>query len=184
MVGAKFFTGWPSTSKIVSPGRKPAFHAGPSGPPSRSLWNCRSRCSACRRPRPRTAKTTASRKLNNGPANATMILSSGETLGNCSVGVSDLAFDGLHGGHLRQGDVAAGGIQPSAYSTPLIFRLPDRLAKPDGKAIDLQAAPFRRQKMPQLVDADEQVEKQHHFQRDKNVPQNGHVIPPPNTGTN
>ena len=25
----KYFTGWPSTSRILSPGRKPAFQAGP-----------------------------------------------------------------------------------------------------------------------------------------------------------
>ena len=31
--GAKCFTGWPSISTIVSPGRKPAFHAGPARAP-------------------------------------------------------------------------------------------------------------------------------------------------------
>jgi len=46
---------------------------------------------------------------------------------------------------------------------------PNRFAEPDGEALDLQPAPARREKMTEFVDADEQVEQQHHFQRHEDV---------------
>ena len=89
-VAIKCFTGCPSTSKIVSPGCRPAFQAGP-------VWSTQPIMAAVSAsllglPTLQTmkAKKTASKKLNSGPANATMILSNGETLGSVSAGSSVL----------------------------------------------------------------------------------------------
>ena len=67
-------------------------------------------------------------------------------------------------------------MEPSDIFNAIDFLFPDRFAKPDGKALDFQAAPFRRQEMPQLVNRNEQVEEQHHFQRDENISQNRHYF--------
>src|ERR1035437_3907382 len=95
-VGAKWWTGCPSTSRIVSPGRRPAAQAG-AGLPFASVGTTQPTVvvlSASVEGLPTlqttTAKPSASRKLNSGPANATMILSSGETLGSFSASASTL----------------------------------------------------------------------------------------------
>ena len=80
-----------------------------------------------------------------------------------------LAFDGFHRGHLRQRDVAAGGNPAEGVFDVADFLLPDGLAEPDGEAVHLQTAPLGGEEMAQLVNTDEQVEQQHHFQRHEDV---------------
>src|ERR1035437_2597944 len=88
--GEKCFTAWPSTSRIVSPGRRPAFPAGPVGSTQPTTVELSASLLGLPTPQTTTANSIASKKLNSGPANATMILSSGETGGNWSAGVSVL----------------------------------------------------------------------------------------------
>ena len=68
----------------MSPGRKPAFHAGPFWSTQPIIVELLSALLGLPTPQTTNAKKIASKKLNSGPANATMILSSGETLGSAS----------------------------------------------------------------------------------------------------
>src|SRR6266567_2076407 len=85
-----------------------------------------------------TAKTKASEKLNSGPANATIILSSAETGGNAS--------------------------QAKIHSVDFLF--PDGFAKPDAESIDHQSTPTRGQVVAQLVNNNQEIERHPHFQPD------------------
>ena len=80
-----------------------------------------------------------------------------------------LALDGLHGRHLRERDVPAKRNRAEdIFDTPnLLF--PQGLAEPDRKALYFQPAPAGGQKMAQLMDADDQVENQDHFQGNEDV---------------
>src|SRR5450755_1404994 len=87
-VGRKFFTGWPSTSKMVSPGRNPADQPGPVGSTQPTTVELFTSLLGLPTLQTTTANAMASKKLNSGPAKATMILSSGATFGSCSAGSS------------------------------------------------------------------------------------------------
>ena len=86
-----------------------------------------------------------------------------------------LALDAFHRGHLRQRNVAAerDGVEDVFDVADFLF--PQRGAKPDGEALHFQPAPARGEKMAQLVNANEQVEEQHHFKRNQDIMQNCHV---------
>jgi hypothetical protein len=47
---------------------------------------------------------------------------------------------------------------------------PQRFAKPDAKFLDIKATPARREKMPELMHDDEQIEKDQNFEEDENDP--------------
>ena len=105
-----------------------------------------------------------------------MILSRAESWRQGLARAFALAFDGFHRGHLRQGDVAAGGDAAEGVFDAVDLGLPDRLAEPDGEAVNLQAAPARGQEVAELMHEDEQVEKRQHFQRNQDRFQNGHIL--------
>ena len=86
--GEKWCTGCPSISKRVSPGRRPAFQAGPDGSTQPTVVEVSAPLVGFPTPQTMTAKNRARAKLNSGPANATMILSRGDTLGSGVVAAS------------------------------------------------------------------------------------------------
>ena len=106
------------------------------------------------------AKKSARPKLKRGPAKATMIFCHGGRGREFLAGRVGLALDGLHGRHLRQRDVTAGGNGAEDVIDAVDFLRPERLAEPDGKLIDPEPAPFRGEEMAQLVDDDQDVKKE------------------------
>ena len=73
------------------------------------------------------------------------------------------AFDGFHGGHLREGDVTAAGDGAEDVFDAVDFLRPKRLAEPDGELVDLEAAPFGGEEVAEFVDDDEDVKEQDDF---------------------
>src|SRR5713101_4667413 len=67
------------------------------------------------------AKTNASSKLNNGPATATIILSSADTGGSCSRSTSALPSMMSIGASCGSATNPPNGSEPNEYWTPLIF---------------------------------------------------------------
>ena len=67
-----------------------------------------------------TANTIASRKLNSGPAKATMILSSAEIFGNCARSISALPSMISIGASCGNATNPPKGSVPNEYCTPLI----------------------------------------------------------------
>src|SRR5208283_4045812 len=75
-------TGCPSIATMRSPGRNPAAQAGPVGSAQPIVVLLSSSFTGRPTPQTNTAKPSASKKLNKGPAKATMILSKAEIGGN------------------------------------------------------------------------------------------------------
>src|SRR6266480_5881892 len=67
------------------------------------------------------ANTNASSKLKNGPATATIILSSAEIGGSCSRSTSALPSMMSIGASCGSATKPPNGSEPNEYSTPLIF---------------------------------------------------------------
>ena len=80
-----------------------------------------------------------------------------------------LALNGFHRRHLRQRDVAAERNRAEGVFHAVEFFLPDGFAEPDGEALHFQAAPARREEMSEFMHPDNEVEQQHHFQRDQEI---------------
>ena len=72
----------------------------------------------------------------------------------------DIAFDGLHGGHLGEGDEATGGDAAEAVLDTVDGFFPERLAEPDLEAVDVEAAPAGGEEVAPFVDEDHQIEHQ------------------------
>ena len=119
-----------------------------------------------------TAASSASNIENNGPAKATMILSSG-VIGGSGCVVFFAAFQRFHRRHLRQRDEAAGGNPAEAVLHAVDFLFPDRLAEPDLETVDLQAAPFRRPEVAEFVNEDDDVENRQHDGNQQDHLENG-----------
>src|SRR5204862_3738709 len=68
------------------------------------------------------------------------------------------AFDDVHRRELRQGYKPAERQRAQRILHPVYFLFPKRLAEPDPELLDVKTAPARRQKMPELVHDDEQIE--------------------------
>ena len=83
--------------------------------------------------------------------------------------VLHLALDGFHRGHLRQRNVAACRNPAERVFDAVNILFPNRFAEPNGETFDFQAAPARREEMSQLMHADDEIENQHDFERDKDV---------------
>ena len=110
------------------------------------------------------AKAKARPRLKSGPAKATMIFCHGDAGGSSSRGVSVLPSIASMGAHLRQRDVTAGGDGTEDVFDAIDVLGPERLAEPDGELVDLEPAPLGRQEMAQLMDNDEDVEKEDDLQ--------------------
>ena len=72
----------------------------------------------------------------------------------------DIAFDGLHGGHLGEGDEAAGGDAAEAVLDAVDGFFPEGFAEPDLEAVDVEAAPAGGEEVAPFVDEDHQIEHQ------------------------
>src|SRR5262247_3499207 len=69
------------------------------------------------------------------------------------------SLDDVHWRKLRQRHVTSKRKRAERVLNAVDCLLPDRFAEPDTEFFDVQASPARRQKMPQLMDHDQQIEK-------------------------
>ena len=91
-------------------------------------------------------------------------------------GAFAFAFNRLHRRHLGQRDIAPRGNCPQRIFDPADLLFPNRFPKPNGEPVNFQPAPPRRQEMAQLMDKNQQVEEQQHFENDKNDFQYRHIV--------
>src|SRR5206468_3105605 len=96
-----------------------------------------------------------------------------------------LPFNGFHRSHLRKRDIPTSRNCPQGVFHSFDFGFPDWFPEPNGKSINFKAPPARGEEMAQLMDKNQQVEQQQHFQDDKDDFQNRHTISPttPKFGT-
>ena len=97
-----------------------------------------------------------------------MILSSAEIFGSSGPVDIGFALDDVHRRKLRQRDEAAERQRAERILDAVDCFFPKRFAEPDAEFLDVKPAPARRQKMPELMHHDQQIEKDEDLEQDKN----------------
>src|SRR6266403_2784315 len=78
-----------------------------------------------------------------------------------------LAFDDVHRRELGQRDEPAKGKRTERVLDAIDRFFPERFAKPDAEFFYVKPARARGQKMPELVDDDEQIEEDEYLEQDQ-----------------
>src|SRR5262245_5719729 len=84
----------------------------------------------------------------------------------CAVHIR-FSLDNVHWCKLWQRHVAPERQRAERVLDTVDCFLPDRFPEPDAEFFDVEASPARRQKMPQLMDYDQQIEEDEDFQQDE-----------------
>src|SRR4029453_19025524 len=77
------------------------------------------------------------------------------------------ALDDVHRRKLRQGKKTSEWERPEGVIDDVNCLLPNRFPKPDAKFLDVETPPPRREKMPELVNHDQQVKKDEDLEQDE-----------------